>query len=225
SALVRFPRCRRCRPQYRARSCSVRRRRGGKGAWRRRFKYDNETKFPETAATTHRLHVRLPLPPSAAFSNNSHQSAAPGPGDVVSCHGDRGRRQLRAGKGRDGDAPAGAGAGGAGAEPGGNAGPSRGGGGGGRCCEAVSAACLLMAVGRLFCGARSGLRGFWCRLLRRSPWSSHSLSPLRSSLWRSGGGGGDFHRPGSVGTGCRAAGTVWRELLVLSDRKSMRGGC
>lgn len=45
---------------------------------RRRFKYDNEAKFPETAAATHRLHVRLPLPPSAAFSNNSRQSAAPG---------------------------------------------------------------------------------------------------------------------------------------------------
>lgn len=49
---------------------------------RRRFKYDNEAKFPETAAATHRLHVRLPLPPSAAFSNNSRQSAAPG---AVTC--------------------------------------------------------------------------------------------------------------------------------------------
>lgn len=59
---------------------SVRGRAGGEGTQRRRrrFKYDNEAKFPETAAATHRLHVRLPLPPSAAFSNNFRQSAAPG---------------------------------------------------------------------------------------------------------------------------------------------------
>lgn len=59
---------------------SARGRADGEGTQRqrRRFKYDNEAKFPETAAATHRLHVRLPLPPSGAFSNNSHQSAAPG---------------------------------------------------------------------------------------------------------------------------------------------------
>lgn len=56
---------------------------GREGSRRRRFKYDNEAKFPETAATTHRLHVRLPLPPSVAFSNNSYQSAAPGSGDAI----------------------------------------------------------------------------------------------------------------------------------------------
>lgn len=54
--------------------------RGGRGAggWRRRFKYDNGAKFPEAAAAARRLHVRLPLPPSAAFSNDARQSAPPG---------------------------------------------------------------------------------------------------------------------------------------------------
>lgn len=81
---------------------------GGRGedrGRRRRFKYDNETKFPETAATTHRLHVRLPLPPSAAFSNNSCQSAAPEPGDAGRSHGDGGRRRGGARRGGAGTLP------------------------------------------------------------------------------------------------------------------------
>lgn len=54
--------------------------RGGReaGGRRRRFKYHNAAKFPEAAAAARRLHVRLPLPPSAAFSNAARQSPPPG---------------------------------------------------------------------------------------------------------------------------------------------------